>query len=422
MPNTKKFLDSNGVAYLASLLDNYPDNEILSTVIGAIQEALDEKANTEIYKFTLYENNNELTIGENNANLSEYCTNGFVIIYYNGTPYFYDIDSDRGRRFLGLNGNWLLWMYSAQLNKYIWSTGEDTYAYTNDIPSTTSALQNDSGFLTEETDPTVPDWAKAETKPSYTAAEVGALPDTTVIPDISGKVNKTGDTMTGALTLSAGSSNGLTFTNTSYPNITIYANRGWTDTSYDDDYPRLYFGGTNKTGRVILGNILSPAENFDVANKLYVDNKTTIKTTAISNNTEYNLLGTLTTNNNTTAAIIYQQSPLLFSKTTTLSRLTIGSTTLPGHIRLYSNVTDATGYTDLISGATGTNARTITFPDASGTVALTSDIPASYDDTALAARVTALETIPWVTYYTGSSTPSSSQGSDGDLYFQTSGV
>ena len=35
-----------------------------------------------------------------------------------------------------------------------------------------------------ETDPTVPAWAKAETKPSYTASEVGALPDTTVIPSV----------------------------------------------------------------------------------------------------------------------------------------------------------------------------------------------------------------------------------------------
>lgn len=33
-----------------------------------------------------------------------------------------------------------------------------------------------------ETDPTVPDWAKAETKPTYTAEEVGALPKHTVIP------------------------------------------------------------------------------------------------------------------------------------------------------------------------------------------------------------------------------------------------
>lgn len=36
--------------------------------------------------------------------------------------------------------------------------------------------------LQEETDPTVPGWAKAPTKPAYTAKEVGALPDTTKIP------------------------------------------------------------------------------------------------------------------------------------------------------------------------------------------------------------------------------------------------
>lgn len=34
----------------------------------------------------------------------------------------------------------------------------------------------------EETDPTVPEWAKSEEKPTYTAEEVGALPSTTVIP------------------------------------------------------------------------------------------------------------------------------------------------------------------------------------------------------------------------------------------------
>jgi hypothetical protein len=40
---TKKFLDADGVAYLVRLLDNYPDNELLGSVITAIQEALDEK-------------------------------------------------------------------------------------------------------------------------------------------------------------------------------------------------------------------------------------------------------------------------------------------------------------------------------------------------------------------------------------------
>ena len=50
------------------------------------------------------------------------------------------------------------------------------------IPSKVSDLQNDSGFLTAETDPTVPSWAKQPNKPSYTAQEVGALPDSTQIP------------------------------------------------------------------------------------------------------------------------------------------------------------------------------------------------------------------------------------------------
>ena len=50
------------------------------------------------------------------------------------------------------------------------------------IPTKVSDLTNDSGFITTETDPTVPSWAKASTKPTYTAAEVGALPDDTEIP------------------------------------------------------------------------------------------------------------------------------------------------------------------------------------------------------------------------------------------------
>lgn len=42
------------------------------------------------------------------------------------------------------------------------------------IPTKVSELQNDSGYLSTETDPTVPAWAKADTKPTYTASEVGA--------------------------------------------------------------------------------------------------------------------------------------------------------------------------------------------------------------------------------------------------------
>ena len=40
------------------------------------------------------------------------------------------------------------------------------------------------GGIAEETDPTVPAWAKQPSKPTYTAAEVGALPATTQIPTV----------------------------------------------------------------------------------------------------------------------------------------------------------------------------------------------------------------------------------------------
>lgn len=44
-----------------------------------------------------------------------------------------------------------------------------------EIPSKTSELTNDSGYITDytETDPTVPAWAKQEEKPSYSKSEVG---------------------------------------------------------------------------------------------------------------------------------------------------------------------------------------------------------------------------------------------------------
>lgn len=63
----------------------------------------------------------------------------------------------------------------------LWTNGSSFSGDYNDltnkptIPSNTSDLTNDSGFITgyTETDPTVPAWAKAANKPSYTAAEVG---------------------------------------------------------------------------------------------------------------------------------------------------------------------------------------------------------------------------------------------------------
>lgn len=43
------------------------------------------------------------------------------------------------------------------------------------VPTKVSAFDNDNGYLTGETDPSVPSWAKNPTKPTYTASEVGAI-------------------------------------------------------------------------------------------------------------------------------------------------------------------------------------------------------------------------------------------------------
>lgn len=66
------------------------------------------------------------------------------------------------------------------------------YALASAVPTKVSQLTNDAGYITgyTETDPTVPAWAKQSTKPTYTAAEVGALPDTTKIPAVPTKVSE----------------------------------------------------------------------------------------------------------------------------------------------------------------------------------------------------------------------------------------
>lgn len=50
-----------------------------------------------------------------------------------------------------------------------------------ELPMRTSELINDSNFLSIETDPTVPYWAKQSAKPTYTASEVGAVSITSEI-------------------------------------------------------------------------------------------------------------------------------------------------------------------------------------------------------------------------------------------------
>lgn len=45
----------------------------------------------------------------------------------------------------------------------------------NDVELIGNKTLTELGLASEETDPTVPDWAKEENKPTYTADEVGAV-------------------------------------------------------------------------------------------------------------------------------------------------------------------------------------------------------------------------------------------------------
>ena len=62
------------------------------------------------------------------------------------------------------------------------STAQENQVPTADGQGNWSWQTQQSGTGSEETDPTVPNWAKQPNKPTYTASEVGALPDTTKIP------------------------------------------------------------------------------------------------------------------------------------------------------------------------------------------------------------------------------------------------
>lgn len=87
------------------------------------------------------------------------------------------------------------------INQGSWMTGTSDTSASHVISISKSAQEVkkiDSKYIDfpAETDPTVPAWAKNETKPTYTASEVGALPSDTVIPviityDASGNLSHT---------------------------------------------------------------------------------------------------------------------------------------------------------------------------------------------------------------------------------------
>lgn len=95
------------------------------------------------------------------------------------------------------------------------------------VPTDTSDLTNGAGYITgyTETDPTVPSWAKASSKPSYTFSEIGSKPTT-----ISGYGITDAKISSGTITLGSNTITPLTSFTETDPVFTAHVAHGITST------------------------------------------------------------------------------------------------------------------------------------------------------------------------------------------------
>ena len=119
----------------------------------------------------------------------------FKYIKYNVAEYYNGVDYTRKTGVYAVavgNGT----SDTARSNAYTldWS-GNGWFAGDVYVGSTSGTNKDDGSVkLLKESD--VSSWAKQATKPTYTASEVGALPDTTVIPSVDGMLKYTAQTLT----------------------------------------------------------------------------------------------------------------------------------------------------------------------------------------------------------------------------------
>ncbi len=166
---------------------------------------------------------------------------------------------------------------------------KDTTAREN-IPTKTSDLTNDSGFLTSytETDPTVPAWAKASSKPTYTASEVGAVPLTSSSAGGQGSISNA----PGLITIQEGDSGGLGSASLTMngSTVTLTALKDLVNTSIKlktNNVENIYLS----EGQTTITGVVTPTSDTMAANKKYVDDAiagivdtNTIYSLSISNN------------------------------------------------------------------------------------------------------------------------------------------
>ena len=123
------------------------------------------------------------------------------------------------------NGMITRWDASGNLHEITIPTNQSqgTFALTSDIPGDYSTVSNKavnavqtSELSSLETDPTVPSWAKASSKPSYSASEVGAAPSS-----LTSAVSSLSDTVSFIETWAIGDETQLRIENAGQTNATL---------------------------------------------------------------------------------------------------------------------------------------------------------------------------------------------------------
>jgi uncharacterized protein (TIGR02145 family)/uncharacterized repeat protein (TIGR02543 family) len=144
------------------------------------------------------------------------------------------------------------------------------------VPTAVSAFENDANYLTSyaETDPNVPSWAKAETKPAYDYSEINNTPEIPTVPT----------------------------------NVSAFENDANYWTSYTETQNISDVAALGNSVYTQLKNLTDPTENQDATTKAYVDGLVAQLYTAIDELTRIPDFYTITFDANGGCGIMSEQN------------------------------------------------------------------------------------------------------------------
>lgn len=256
---------------------------------------------------------------------------------------------------------------------------------TTNIPTKTSHLTNDSGFITSYTDEQLK-WTASTSSNTYYPLQSTSTATTSTANTLNGiSFYQYYNTAGGYRRLILGNSTAYTSTGGAYGTIRLY---GTGATYYGDLNPGTIESNSLTANRTWTlpdktGTIALTSDIPDVSGFITTDSDEKLKIAAVTSGTTYYPI--VATNSTTAANRQYDSTGIAYTGTNGTANgsngnalLALGNSTASttanwkkGTVRLYGTTAY---YTDLVSGAPSAN-RTITFPNKTGTVALTDDIP-----------------------------------------------